>query len=84
MIETIDIVRKVLRGALQLGDRAGQLSMDSRLIRGLPEFDSMAVVTVVAMLEDQLGITIADDELSAEVFDTVGSLCRFLDGKLTS
>jgi acyl carrier protein len=48
----------------------------------LPEFDSMAVVTVVTMLEDQFGITVADDELSGDVFETVGSLCRFLDGKL--
>jgi hypothetical protein len=25
---------------------------------------------------------VADDELSGDVFETVGSLCRFLDGKL--
>jgi len=81
-METIDIVRSVLRDALHLGERAGRLEADSRLMGGLPEFDSMAVVTVVTMLEDQFGITVADDELSGEVFETVGSLCRFLEGKL--
>jgi acyl carrier protein len=50
----------------------------------LPEFDSMAVVTVVTMLEDQFGISVADDELSADVFESVGSLCRFLEGKLAA
>jgi acyl carrier protein len=81
-METIDVVRSVLRDALHLGERAARLDSGSRLMGALPEFDSMAVVTVVTMLEDQFGITVADDELSAEVFETVGSLCRFLDGKL--
>ncbi len=81
-METIDVVRSVLRDALHLGDRAARLDSDSRLMGALPEFDSMAVVTVVTMLEEQFGISVADDELSADVFETVGSLCRFLDGKL--
>lgn len=81
-MDTIDVVRSVLRDALHLGDRAARLDSDSRLMGALPEFDSMAVVTVVTMLEDQFGITVADDELSGDVFETVGSLCRFLDGKL--
>ena len=83
-METIDAVRSVLRDALHLGDRAARLGPDSRLLGSLPEFDSMAVVTVVTMIEDQFGITVADDELSAEVFGTVGSLCSFLEGKLAA
>jgi acyl carrier protein len=83
-METIDAVRSVLRDALHLGDRAARLGPDSRLLGGLPEFDSMAVVTVVTMIEDQFGITVADDELSADVFGTVGALVRFVDGKLAA
>jgi acyl carrier protein len=83
-MDTIDAVRSVLRDALHLGDRAARLGPDSRLLGGLPEFDSMAVVAVVTMIEDQFGITVADDELSAEVFETVGSLCSFLEGKLAA
>jgi acyl carrier protein len=33
------------------------------------------------MIEDELGITIDDDELSAEIFATVGSLAEFLSQK---
>jgi acyl carrier protein len=83
-MDTIESVRSVLRDALHLGERAARLGPDSRLLGALPEFDSMAVVTVVTLLEDQFGISVADDELSAEVFETVGSLCRFLDGKLAA
>jgi acyl carrier protein len=36
------------------------------------------------MLEDQFGFTVDDDELSAEIFESVGSLRRFVDGKLAA
>jgi acyl carrier protein len=80
-MDTLAPVRKILRDALNLGDRADKLTRESPLLGGLPEFDSMAVVTVVTMIEDELGITIDDDELSAEIFATVGSLAEFLSQK---
>jgi acyl carrier protein len=80
-MDTLARVRKILRDALNLGDRADKLTPESPLLGGLPEFDSMAVVTVVTMIEDELGITIDDDELSAEIFATVGSLAEFLSQK---
>jgi acyl carrier protein len=80
-MDTLVRVRKILRDALNLGDRAENLTPESPLLGGLPEFDSMAVVTVVTMIEDELGVTIDDDELSAEIFATVGSLAEFLSQK---
>jgi acyl carrier protein len=67
---------------LSLGDRAAKLNLESPLMGGIPEFDSMAVVTVVTMIEDEFGITIDDDELSADVFATVGTLTTFVSSKL--
>ena len=83
-MNTLEHIRGVLRATLNLGDRAASLTEASPLLGGLPEFDSMAVVAVVTMLEDELGITVHDDELSAEVFATVGSLCQFVEGKLAA
>ncbi len=81
-METVNQVRKLLRDALNLGDRANALTADSALLGGLPEFDSMAVVSVVAALENDLGISVSDDELSADVFATVGTLAEFVSRKL--
>lgn len=81
---TFERVVGVLRDTLQLGSRAATLTPQSALLGGIPEFDSMAVVTVVTMLEDELGITVDDDELSAEVFMTVGSLVELVERKLGS
>lgn len=78
----LERVRSILRDTLQLGARADQLTEDSRLLGAVPEFDSMAVVTVITTIEQEYGITIDDDELSAEVFETVGSLRRFVSQKI--
>ena len=81
---TFERVVAILRDTLQLGTRAGSLTPDSPLLGGIPEFDSMAVVSVVTMIEDDLGVTLDDDELSAEAFATVGSLTGLVERKLSS
>ena len=80
----INEVREILRNTLQLGDRADALTPESPLIGAIPEFDSMAVVTVLTMVEDELGVEIDDDEVSAEVFETVGSLVEFVKLKTSA
>lgn len=83
-MDTLDKVRSILRDTLQLGARADSLQRQSRLLGELPEFDSMAVVSVLTMVEDEFGITVDDDELSAEVFETLGSLADFVAGKIAA
>lgn len=75
-------VREVLGEALQLGERAAALRADSGLLGVLPELDSMAVVTLIVGLEERFGFTIEDDELAAEVFETLGSLAAFVEAKI--
>lgn len=72
----------VLGRALSLGERTARLNAETRLLGGIPEFDSMAVVAVITALEEELGIVVDDDEIAAETFETVGSLARFVHGKL--
>jgi len=81
MLETI---KEILRDSLQLGPAADNLTMDSSLLGHIPEFDSMAVVTVLTMVEEEYGITIDDDEVSAEAFETVGTLVEFVQSKVNS
>ena len=76
-----DRLREVLRDTLQIGARADQLKADSRLLGAIPEFDSVAIVGVVAAIEEEFGVRIADRELSADLFETFGSLNQFVSGK---
>lgn len=81
---TIDNIRNILKDVLQLGQRADGLESSTGLFGSIPEFDSVAVVTVLTALEDQFGILIEDDDISAETFETVGNLTAFVDLKLAS
>lgn len=80
----VEDIRRILGDTLQLGSRADQLTANSPLLGAIPEFDSMAVVTVLTMVEEEFGITIDDDEISAEIFETVGTLAGFVDRKVNA
>ena len=42
----------------------------------------MAVLELVSALEQRFGITVDDDDVTAEIFETLGALARFVQGKL--
>ena len=67
----------LLRDVLQLPASVA-LEESTPLLGELPELDSMAVVNVLAAIEDQFDIEIDDDDISASVFETVGSLVTFV------
>jgi len=81
---TIDDMKAILRDTLQLGDRASNFDASTPLFGSLPELDSMAVVTLITAIEERFDIMVEDDEISAEVFETVGSLTDFVAGKLAA
>jgi acyl carrier protein len=81
MSEVRDII-DLLRDSLQLGERAAKFDAATPLLGSLPELDSMAVVSVITALEDRYGFVVNDDEISAEAFETVGSLHTFVNRKL--
>jgi acyl carrier protein len=61
--------------------RVGRFADDTEMFGALPEFDSMAVATLLTGLEDRLGILIEDDDVEAEDFMTFGRLLSFLKRK---
>jgi acyl carrier protein len=73
--------RDILRDVLSLGDRADRLGLQSPLLGAVPELDSMAVVGVIAAIEDRFGFVIEDDEISGATFATFGSLVEFIRAK---
>ena len=78
----IDDVKRVIGGALQLGARGQAMDASTPLLGAIPELDSMAVVNVITALEEHFGISVADDEIGAAAFATLGSLSTFVEQKL--
>ncbi|GGN33374.1 acyl carrier protein [Actinoplanes campanulatus] len=74
-------VRALLVSVLGIEDRAATLDAATPLLGSLPELDSMAVLEIVAGIEERFGISVDDDEVTAELFETLGSLAAFVDEK---
>lgn len=81
--EVFEEIRTLLDQVLQLGGRSARFNRDTALLGSIPEFDSMAVVNLLTAIEESFGIVINDDEISAEAFETVGSLVDFVTRKVT-
>ncbi len=75
-------VISVLVEVLQLSDQSQQLTLNSQLLGALPEFDSMAVVSVLTRLEEEYGFFIEDDEIDADTFESVATLTSFVENKM--
>jgi acyl carrier protein len=83
-LSTVSEVKKVLADVLQIGSRTESWDSSTSLLGSVPELDSMAVVGVIGALEEHFGITVADDEITAETFSTLSTLTAFIEQKLQS
>ena len=82
LMNTQQQVLRILDEVLSLNGRSAGFDRDTHLLGAIPELDSMAVVSLITSLEDQLGVSVDDDEIDGETFATVGSLSDFVAAKL--
>lgn len=80
---SLEELKTIVADVLQIEGRLAGLGAEDALLGGVPEFDSMAVVAVLTTLEDNHGIFVDDDEITAEEFETLGSLLNFVNSKLS-
>jgi acyl carrier protein len=81
-METIDQVKLVLVRTLGMQAVPKRMDRSTNLLGSVPELDSMAVVNVITALEEEFGISVADDEINAATFATLGTLTAFVQQKL--
>ena len=79
----LDDVKAVVGSSLQMGSRIDQMDAAAPLLGAVPELDSIAVVNLITALEEHFGIAVADDEIGASTFETLGSLTHFIERKLS-
>ena len=81
-MSAIDAVKNLIGETLQIEDKASGFTRDTPLLGHIPELDSMAVIPLITGIESHFGITIDDDEISADTFESVGTLTDFVDARL--
>jgi acyl carrier protein len=78
----LEQVRLVLSEVLRMQAESAKWSANTPLLGSVPELDSLAVINVITAMEDRFGIRIEDDEVSSEVFATLGTLASFIAEKV--
>ena len=64
--------------------RIDAFDADTELFGALPEFDSLAVATLLTGIEARFAVLIEDDDVEAEDFATFGTLLAFVRRKALS
>lgn len=77
-------VLQVLDETLGLAGRAAHFDDETPLLGAVPELDSMAVVGVIAALEEHFDFYVGDDDIDGSTFETVGTLTAFVVNKLSN
>lgn len=75
-----DTLRQILSAQLGAAYPPSSFHDDTPLLGSIPELDSMAVVGILAAIEEATGVAIPDDEVSADVFSTFATLAEFVSG----
>jgi acyl carrier protein len=80
-VSTIDEVKAVLVETLGIEDRAAAIDAATPL-GSFAELDSLAVVELLVALEERFGATIDGEDVTAEAFETLGSLAALVERSL--
>jgi acyl carrier protein len=77
------VIRSILSDLLGLSPlQVAEMDADTPLFGALPELDSMAVAGLLTEMEDRLSITIDDEDVDGELFETFGNLLSFANTKI--
>ena len=82
-IEVETTLRALLADTLGLpASRIAKFGEATELFGALPEFDSMAVATLLTGIEERFAVLIEDEDVDAEDFATFGTLLAFVRRKV--
>jgi len=81
-LELLQQILTILDHTLSLQGRTADMVRESPLLGAIPELDSMAVVAIIAAVEERFDIVFEDDEIDGQSFATVGSLVDTVAAKL--
>jgi len=78
----VDQVKLILGDVLQNSEAAASYTENTLLYGNIPDFDSMSVVNLITAIEENFDIEFDDDEIDADVFESLGSLVNLIEKKL--
>jgi acyl carrier protein len=77
---TRDTVRRLITTSLSSGSSPSDLADDYPLIEK-HVIDSLDMLKLIPLLEEEFGVEVDDEELVPENFGTIAAIASFVDGK---
>ena len=74
-------IKQIIVVTLGIEVNPEEIPDDEALFEGGMNIDSIATLEIVAAIEEEFGITVEDDELTFELFDSVTSLAAYISDK---
>ena len=78
-LETTKAIKEFIFGRFPQAKKKNISDSDELLNSGI--VDSLGILEIVAFIEKTFGITVADEELTSENFETLTSLTNFVEQK---
>jgi acyl carrier protein len=72
-------VKALIGDILGIADRVDSMNESTRLLGSFPELDSMAVVELLAAIEETFGFTVESDDIATDAFETIGTLAAYVE-----
>lgn len=80
---TLDEVKGLVAEVLGIEDRLDSMDGSTGMLGSMPELDSLAVVGLVAAIEERFGFEVEQADFTADVLETLGTLASFVDANRT-
>ncbi len=81
--ETLACLKMILEVKLKLSGNGDSFGEEVGLLGQGIGLDSIEILQVVAAIEEEFGLTVDDNELKPDYFRTLGSLCSFIQERLS-
>jgi acyl carrier protein len=75
---TLDALIEILDRVLGDDHSGGPFTEETLLFGSLPELDSLALVELITAIEERFDFEMDEEDITAEVFESVGSLSAFV------
>ena len=83
MIQDVETkIRKIIVENLDLGVKVKQVTNLTPLIDGGLNMDSINVLELISLIEEEFGITVRDEDMSVELLGTIDSLAAYVRGRM--
>jgi acyl carrier protein len=71
-------IKRIIVEKLELGTKTKQLTSETPLIDGGLNMDSINVLELISLIEEEFGIVVRDEDMNIELLGNIGSLAAYV------